>query len=122
MAGTVCGASGLCWREDVISEIEYQLDEMLSEVRAHFSKAPRKDIRNEFALSTTRLLTSLSAEQLHSLEALESSAETTVASARMRLHDSAFRLVSLLQDTSPYQLVAKYASAEAGWSPSSLPW
>lgn len=73
-------------REDILSEIEKELDYMLSNAPESLPESSRKNIKDEFTEYTQRVLDSLSREELQSASAYERFIETTLAHARMRMH------------------------------------
>jgi biopolymer transport protein ExbB/TolQ len=73
-------------RSEIITEVEKELDFLLREAPESVAVSARKQIRGEAVDEVRRILDSLSKQELQSESALQRFIETTVASARMRMH------------------------------------
>lgn len=75
----------MIYREDILSEIEAGLDNLLAEAPERLSEAARKEIKEEFVSYTQSVLDSLSSEELQSSLAHESFIKHTLAHAKRRV-------------------------------------
>lgn len=73
-------------REDIISEIERELDDVLAEAPESMSAVSTNEVKEELVGYAQRVLGALTVHELQNEPALQRFVETTVAQAPMRLH------------------------------------
>jgi hypothetical protein len=73
-------------RDDILSEMEKELDELLTDAPANSSPKILKAIKEESINDTKRVLDALTTQELQSAGAYNRFLESTLAQARMRMH------------------------------------
>ena len=73
-------------RDDIISEVEKELDDLLAEASEHLSETALKAIKEESISYTKHVLDALTTQELQSAGAFNRFLESTLAEARMRMH------------------------------------
>lgn len=74
-------------RDDIISEVEKELDDLLAEASEHLSETALKAIKEESIGYTKHVLDALTTQELQSAGAFNRFLESTLAEARMRMHE-----------------------------------
>ena len=73
-------------RDDIISEVEKELDDLLAAAPESLSETALKAIKEESINDTKRVLDALTTQELQSAGAYNRFLESTLAQARMRMH------------------------------------
>ena len=73
-------------RQDIISEVEKELDDLLADAPNYLSAKALKAIKEESINDTKRVLDALTTQELQSAGAYNRFLESTLAQARMRMH------------------------------------
>ena len=73
-------------RDDIISEVEKEFDDLLTEAPKTLSEEALKAIKEESINDTKRVLDALTTQELQSASAYNRFLENTLAQARMRMH------------------------------------
>jgi hypothetical protein len=73
-------------RQDIITEIEKELDDLLAAAPEDLSEKARKAIKEESIAHTKHVLDALTIQELQSAGAYNRFLESTLAEARMRKH------------------------------------
>ena len=73
-------------RDDIISEVDKELDDLLAAARETLSETSLKAIKEESIGYTKHVLNSLTTRELQSAGAYNRFLESTLAQARMRMH------------------------------------
>ena len=78
-------------REDILSELEKELDDLMADAPNNLSESARKAIRQESIRHTKRVLDALTTRELQSAGAYNRFLTNNLAQARMRMHERAGR-------------------------------
>jgi hypothetical protein len=73
-------------RDDIISEVEKELDDLLASARESLSETALKAIKEESIGYAEHVLNALTTQELQSAGAHNRFLENTLAQARMRMH------------------------------------
>jgi hypothetical protein len=73
-------------RDDIISDVEKELDDLLADAPNNLSAKALKAIKEESINDTKRVLDALTTQELQSAGAYNRFLESTLAQARMRMH------------------------------------
>ena len=73
-------------RDDILSEVEKKLDDLLAEAPEKFPESALKTIKAESLGYTKHILDALTTQELQSAGAYNRFVESTLAHARMKMH------------------------------------